>query len=501
MTPYWEDEGVTLHVGDCREVLTGMAGASVDAVVTDPPAGVAFMGRDWDSDKGGRDAWIAWLADRMKQACRVLKPGGHALVWALPRTSHWTAMALEGAGFEIRDCIVHVFGSGFPKSLDVSKAIDRARDDRAEILNVTAFIASARDATGWTNRRIDEAFGFHGMAGHWTARPHLKIAMVPTWDQWLKLKHLLGFGDEMDAEVWRLNGRKGQPGEAWHQREVIGERTTGVGTGRGSVPYIGDSEDRTLTAPATEMAKRWEGWGTALKPSQEHWWLVRKPLGGTVASNVLTYGTGALNIDGCRIDVTDRATYEHNSNKGRFGERSNEVYGKDAQRNDTASAIGRWPTNVVFTHGQGCVQGRPCEAECPVVELDRQSGATVSRVGKPSGATASDGWEMSKTGGASRFFPTFRYEAKASTSERPRLDDGTTHPTVKPVDLMRWLVRLVTPPGGTVLDPFAGSGTTAEACVIEGFRCVLIELEQPHAELIKRRLTKPIALNLFGGAS
>jgi site-specific DNA-methyltransferase (adenine-specific) len=370
MTAYWQDGAVTVYLGDCLDVLPTLPDASVDAVVTDPPAGIAFMGREWDGDRGGRDRWVAWLADRLAGAARVLKPGGHALVWALPRTSHWTATAIDDAGLTIYDCVTHIFGSGFPK----------------------------------------------------------------------------------------------------HKN--------------------------------------------ALKPASEHWWLARKPLSGTVAGNVLEHGTGALNIAGCRVgDGADRAP------GGPTGKRVSADEGymgrwADAENGRDRPSGGRWPTNVVFSHppkvvdgevvGDACAAG--CVEGCPVAELDRQSGVTPSNArrskGSAPGTGYADGWTARSqqchddSGSASRFFPVFRYEAKAAAVERPKLADGTAHQTVKPLALIRWLTRLVTPPGGVVLDPFAGSGTTGEAAVIEGFRALLIEKEAPHAELIKVRLSKPIGLAL-----
>ena len=480
IAPYWEDGQVTLYLGDCLAVMREMPDASVDAVVTDPPAAIRFMGRSWDGDRGGRDRWIAWLAERMAEALRVLKPGGHALVWALPRTSGWTQMALEDAGFEVRDCIVHIFGSGFPKSLDVSAAIDKAAGAVREVI-----------AEGVPVRR-----------------------MIPGADQnrtgsWIK-----------------DNGREFVP---------------------------------TETIPATEDAACWQGWGTALKPGQEIWWLARKPLAGTVASNVLAYGTGALNIAGCRVQGGSRpARSNEASASGLTGTGGATAYGSYAVRGSVAAgetSEGRWPPNIVLTHSAGCepkgtrkvrnrsgsvsadVPSRPvdvifgdcervgwrahgaadglesveawdCAADCPVAELDRQSGRTSGGnrparrggIGYGSGAGGtSDGVAISyDSGGASRFFPGFRYQAKAPASERPRGEDGTAHETVKSLGLMRWLVRLITPGGGVVLDCFAGSGTTAEACIVEGFGCVLIDDEQPHADLIRVRLSKAIQPVLFG---
>jgi hypothetical protein len=496
--PYWSDSTVQLFVGDCLGVLAAMETASADAIVTDPPAAVSFMGREWDSDMGGRAQWVAWLGERMAQAVRVLKPGGHALVWSLPRTAHWTAWALEDAGLQIRDCIPHLFGSGFPKSLDVGKAIDRSRNDRADVLRVTSWLADIADAGSVTRAMVDGHMGTSDMGGWWLSRLEHRCA-VPTWDQWLKLRGLLGFGDEMDAEVWRLNGRKGTPGEAWGQREVIAQRTAIQGGGTSLQLRTGERREvrADITAPATEDAARWDGWGTALKPGQEIWWLARKPIRGTIAASVLEHGTGALNITGCRVGPGGQLRWASPRDMGYHGGTDN------GPVEALESAAGRWPPNLVLTHSAAC--GTRCAGDCPVGELDRQSGASVSRIGQPrKSAVPGDGYGMTHTGaeyadagGASRFYPVFRYQAKAPAAERPRLDDGTAHPTVKPLGLMCWLARLITPPGGTILDLFAGTGVTAEAAIIEGFRCILIEADPASAELIRIRLRKDIQPAMF----
>jgi DNA methylase len=318
-----------------------------------------------------------------------------------------------------------------------------------------------------------------------------------------------------------------------------------------------------ITAPATEEAARWAGFGTALKPGQEMWWLARKPLAaGTVAANVLEHGTGALNIDGCRVDGGSRpARTNEVSASGLTGTGGAVAYGSFAVRGSIAvgeTTEGRWPTNIVFTHSASCqpigahevknhghspaargaggigtsghkgqdgltelrpgtetVEAWVCAPDCPVGELDRQSGVLTSGTGAVKRASGKGGSQSASigaesrsegtpmlsygdTGGASRFYPTFHYQAKAPASERPRLEDGTAHETVKSLGLMKWMVRLITPPGGTVLDMFAGSGPVGEVAIIEGFRAVLIEQDPKSAELIKTRLRKPIQPVMFG---
>lgn len=414
--PYWSDDTVTLHLGKAERVLPQLPDASVDAIVTDPPAAVSFMNREWDSDRGGRDQWVEWLTEVLTEATRCLKPGGHALVWALPRTSHWTALAIEDAGLEIRDCVLHLFGSGFPKSLDVSKAIDKAAGAEREVLGPGQYAARGR----------------------------------------------------------RTDNR------------VYGEATL--------------SSVEVVTAPATEDARRWNGWGTALKPGQEIWWLARKPFRGSVAANVVEHGTGALNIDGTRVGSPEDKRAAGTRTYQRFDPGSPAKAVQDAPHD----GLGRWPTNLLLTHSADCAEA--CVPGCPVRELDQQSGNARSAgiynkgargVGAKAGAASIpiDGLTSASyddQGGASRFFPVFRWQAKAPAHERPKLPDGTAHNTVKPLALMRWLTRLITPPGGLILDPFAGSGTTGEAAVVEGFRALLIEQDPQAAELIRTRLSKPI---------
>lgn len=492
--PHYTDDTVTLYHGDCLDVLRKLPDASVDAVVTDPPYGLAntspeqvaetigrwlagerdylpggagFMGKAWDAFVPPVAVWDECL--------RVLKPGGHLLAFAGSRTFDLMSLGVRLAGFDIRDGIAWLYGSGFPKSRDVSEAMERFLTEgptavRPGVYEVTAYLRAARDAAGWTNKRIDALFGTNGMAGHWTTQGAQPA--VPSPRQWEVLKEHLGFDDSMDALAAELGST---------------ERPEGWGEG--------DSEGTAFLAALQrnrDNAARAGGWGTALKPAFEPVVVARKPLAGTVAANVLTHGTGALNIDGCRVG-TDGGTRDPGVDSRAPESVSAYGDGLNGRSSERVPGLGRWPTNVVLDESQAA-----------------------------------------ELGPEARFFPTFRYEAKAPTAERPKIGDGKSaianrrcttcdrpqiasessrcscaapawaardggvvvHPTVKPLDLMRWLVRLVTPPGGVILEPFAGSGTTAEACVVEGFRCIAIEREPDYLPLIVQRLTKPIPVAL-----
>jgi hypothetical protein len=379
----------TIHHGDCLDVLRAMDGDSVDAVVTDPPYGLSFMGKRWDYDVPSAEIWAECL--------RVLKPGGHLLAFAGTRTQHRMAVRIEDAGFEIRDMIAWVYGSGFPKSLDVSKAID-------------ASLGAERAVT--RAARVD----------------------------WLP---------------------------------------------DGNTPFdMRSSTDRERRdEPATAAARQWQGWGTALKPALEPITVARKPLVGTVAQNVLAHGTGGLNIDGCRVGTTPRTTHARGNVRGEPGE----IYGngKGLPQVEYSGASARWPANLIHD-GSDEVTGL-----FPVVKAGVAGKRTgTSKIGAIGVAGYGEQWGgYGDTGSAARFF----YCAKASRSDR---GEGNGHPTVKPTDLMRYLCRLVTPPGGLVLDPFAGSGSTGKAAVMEGFRFVGIEREAEYVEIARARIDA-VAPSLF----
>jgi site-specific DNA-methyltransferase (adenine-specific) len=368
--------------GDCLEELKSLPDCSVDSIVTDPPYGLSFMGKKWDYDVPAVEVW--------EECLRVLKPGGHLLAFAGTRTQHRMAVRIEDAGFEIRDMIAWVYGSGFPKSLDVSKAIDKAA------------------------------------------------------------------GADVSADGYRPNGKNATHGKGW-----------------------GGGKKTDITSPATEAAKQWSGWGTALKPALEPITMARKPLSeGTVAANVLQHGTGALNVDGCRVGAAagdEPLRWEHGRSMGFHG-------AEDRGPCQALTSPGRWPANLIHDGSEEVVGLFPAA-----------KGMATQRSGENVHVYTGNALNHSKTvfpevregyndsGSAARFF----YCAKASKADR---GDGNAHPTVKPTELMRYLCRLVTPPGGVVLDPFMGSGSTGKAAILEGFGFIGIERESEYVEIAKARI-------------
>lgn len=419
----------TLYFGGCIEIMKSIPDGSVDSIVTDPPYELGFMGKSWDR------TGIAYSVEMWRECLRVLKPGGHLLSFGGSRTYHRMACAIEDAGFDIRDQIMWVYGSGFPKSMDVSKAIDK-------------MAGAERHGTGEMVR-----------GGCRAARG----------------------GSELVGS---------SPVEALKWKEV--------------------------TQPATEAAKQWDGWGTALKPAHEPIVIARKPLIGTVADNVLQFGTGAINIDECRVDLNGDYKSKANGRPSQTGLPDN----YDSNKANEPDTIGRWPANLIHDGSDEVLAAFPFAigATAPVIGTE-PSAKTANAFGEFSFRTPSD--RRDGGGSAARFF----YCAKASKQDR---DEGmgdaedrvlarscqaqaeakrgnfveseggafnkarirkNHHPTVKPTDLMRYLCRLVTQPGGTVFDPFMGSGSTGKAAILEGFCFVGIDREAEHVEIARVRIT------------
>jgi DNA modification methylase len=382
---------VTLLKGDCLQKLKELKDNSVDSIVTDPPYEIGFMGKGWD------DSGIANNPELWKEVLRVLKPGGHLLSFSHSRTYHRQAVAVEDAGFEIRDQIMWIYGSGFPKSHNIGKAVDK------------------------------------------------------------------------------INGIEIEKGDKFN---VVGGKTESNGGSK----FRSDHPDYVKY----EAQNDYDGWGTALKPAHEPIVMARKPFKGNVANNVLEWGTGGINVDGCRVATNDKLGREfkvggqtlgagqYGVNDGRKTKPTNKLEGT---YHDNTNGLGRFPANIIFDEEAGKI-------------LDEQSGVSKSTKGNPrnvkeqsyfGGGIKNENNEYNDIGGASRFF----YCPKSSKKDR---NEGNIHPTVKPTDLMAYLIRLVTPKGGIVLDPFMGSGSTGKAAVREGMNFIGIERETEYMEIAKSRI-------------
>ncbi len=616
MQPYYQDEHATIFHGDCVEVMGAMDEASVDSVVCDPPYGLEFMGKEWDrlQPKEGRKdlrgnlkgertsggnfgeriginygaprknprcrkcgklqfdhdkskcrcnapnfdtrqseyAFLmqAWHEAWAREALRVLKPGGHLLAFGGTRTFHRLMCAIEDAGFEIRDTMSGegmfrwYYGSGFPKSMNVSKAIDKMAPREGMFTKFAAHFAKRWQTSGMNRKDFVPHFPHYKNAESVMAQlSNWKLAKnVPSRQDFAILQSLIGLSDDWTTLIERVEA----------EREVVGKGVSGK-TAIWAEDGMGDFD---LTAPATDEARQWDGWGTALKPAWEPVVMARKPLSeSSVARNVLKHGTGAINVDASRVQgVKPATTRGAGGQHGRYSP-------LDGQGRIEDDGRGRWPANLLLSHAPECrptgerrvkgitggrpgvggntgiygkrkglerpviqyadpdgfetIQGWDCAPECSVRAMDEQSG----QLGKSSGGNSNAGsgtftfgqdaarigksCGFGDSGGASRFFQTFTpdtgpgfiYQAKASRKDR---GEGNTHPTCKPTALMSYLVKLITPPGGVVLDPFAGSGTTLVAARSEGFKAVGVEAEADYCEIAARRLSdSPLTLEVM----
>ena len=401
-----------IRIGNCIDLMSEMADNSIDAVVTDPPYELGFMGKSWDA------SGIAYNTEVWRQCLRILKPGGHLLAFGGSRTYHRLACAIEDAGFDIRDQIMWVYGSGFPKSMNIGKAIDKASGATRTVVGV-------------------------GKSG--------------------KNRNVLNAANYPDT-------------------------------------FGGDYE---ITEAATQEAKQWEGWGTALKPAHEPIVVARKAVDGTIAQNVMTWGTGGINIDGCRVRREDGDDSVAGSRTATFGTQET-VSGGNGTGGWEQNDAGRFPANFIHDGSDEVLQLFP-NSKAGKPQEKRGTGGIW---GKGDGHSIPVGPSYGDDGSAARFF----YCAKPSTAERNAGLDGLQkkkadtrsdvaagmwkdknaahqnhHPTVKPITLMRYLIKLVVPPNGIVLDPFLGSGTTGVAAIQENISWLGFEMNPEYADIARRR--------------
>ena len=563
----------TLHLGDCLDVLRTMPDCSVDAVVTDPPYGLAFMGKRWDYDVPSVAIWVECL--------RVLKPGGHLLAFAGTRTQHRMAVRIEDAGFEIRDMIAWVYGSGFPKSLDVSKAIDKAAGEirprvaggqgganailgarkcgeaisgeaisgeaqqwagwgtalkpsietvtwatkpfppereRAKILGnlwkieARLWLLSSASAVDQSSASSQSEYGAACATAQWTAddatntrvalrglmdtwqcemATHMSLSIVSSWRRTLEESSKPGSTSTTETESktttdWKtLSCCLSQitPESIIQACSLPGGFSANASTAAQIFNASLALLQSTLTLSAIEPAT-WQELGArqaeAVSPSLEPVVMARKPLAGTVAANVLEHGTGALNVDGCRVGTEARPVMVRTETVVSATAMSGQNTG--ATSSGELTTTGRWPAN--FCHdGSDEVVGLFPQTSSGGFSGTIQRATNGPSKGKELERIRED--RLPDTGSAARFF----YTAKCSKQDR----EQSTHPTMKPTDLMRYLCRLVVPPGGIVLDPFMGSGSTGKAAMLEGFQFIGIEREPSYHAIAEQRISRAAA--------
>jgi len=482
----------TLYCGDCLEVMKDMPDNSVDSIVTDPPYGISFMNNKWDYDVPKVEIWI--------EALRILKPGGHLLCFAGTRTQHRMACNIEDAGFEIKNMIAWVYGGGFPKSLNVSKSIDKIYIKNKQLKLFAEHLKA---------QRLKLNFSQEDIAKHFLSRTDRTTSCVWNWEtcrsvptkkQFKVLQSLLNLSNDFTDLIERTELK----------RKVIGKRKV--------TRYLNDgttSIDINITKDTTEDAKRWNGFGSGLKPAMEPITLARKPLSeSNIASNVLKHGTGALNIDGCRIEIDKNDSNQRPNGSISIKDTTTQsMFGlggrnPDIDCNTLNMTKGRWPANFIIDGSEEVEALFPDTASnhSNNVSIHHKYNASSYKTRHKDYIDYAGIWG-DKGGSASRFF----YCAKASKQDRDEgLDEWelqkagslpsslnhnkkdamlrNNHPTVKPISLMKYLVRLVTPPDGTCIDPFMGSGSTGKACAYEGFKFIGIDLNPEYVQIAKARI-------------
>lgn len=456
----------TLYLGDCTEVMAALDDGSMHACVTDPPYELGFMGKAWDKAGGVASDPATW-----EHVLRLLTPGGHCVAFAGSRTYHRIAMAIERSGFDIRDQLMWLYGSGFPKSLDVSKAID-ASDAKSETPEDVLRFTSWMRSTGITARQIADATGTH-MASHYlTAGSQPAVATADHFDA--MRPYLPAVPQWVERLVADRTVRARAKSENLARREVVGEHDKSAQAarwresfGQGEAPPPG-----LITTAYTSEAKRWEGWGTALKPAHEPIALARKPFRGTVAGCVMAHGTGAMNIRDSLIGDEGgmRAIGKGKASAGVYGNGLNSTPAEP-------TGLGRWPANVITDGSLDVLEAFPSSAREAIRFFYAAKASKDEReFGMEGVSVVADGGMSGRNDGS-----------LGSVTKRANF-----HPTVKPINLMAWLCRLITPPGGQVLEPFMGSGSTGIAAVRHGFRFVGIERDPQYFEIARRRIAAAV---------
>lgn len=500
-----------VHEGDCLRSLKRYPENTFDAAICDPPGGAAFMGLDWDKDRGGRSEWVSYWKRRFADMLRTMKPGAIGLVWANPDTSHWTGLALDEARFWIVGQIVHTFGQGYPPSKDTSKAIDQH------------FFMLWAKAEVWPYELLRRA------RARWKRVPaRLRKLRVRRLERLLKrraglLRPVVG--------VYRASGNAGTDTSEKGGTYAVGAANS-------------EAVQLTRTIGATPEARRWDGWGSQLRPAHEIWWIVQKPYDCTIAEKALKHGLGGLNIDACRIPRSYGERSEAYRRSGHSQKPEAEKIAAPPSEGINLHPLGGWPSTVCISHSLECTE-TVCVDDCPAKLIDDQSGYTRSSPARSvnhysgHGPTYSEGRCFSVSpgstygdeGGASRFYnrfwttaedvATLLYYAKANTADReagceqlpkvqgfamvhreqgaagadsPAAGAGRTsegranfHATVKRTAFIAHLCRLACPKGGLIVDITAGSGTTGKAAILEDMRAVLMESEPAYVPLIRAR--------------
>lgn len=527
MKLYSENKDYKLYEGSMLDMLEVIDPQSIDSIVCDPPYELNFMGKCWDN------SGIAFQPDTWKKCYEVLKPGGYLLAFGGSRTFHRIACAIEDAGFEIRDTIMWLYGSGFPKSMDISKSLDK-RNGRNVSEDFINYLNKARNKKGYSLADINKLMGLNTNGGGFASNimGNQKKFILPTKENYLKLKKVLDLDDSFDnlifiEEAEREVIGKGKRGklkdDMFFTKNIDKAKETGKAIGYG---------EWDITVPSTDLAKQWQGWGTALKPSFEPIIVARKPFKGSLVDNVIEYGVGGINIDECRVgnEIIKGGTMPKMNSQSDGINLYN--FGKhNAERLDRQDNIGRFPANTILTYDEtdfdevcgGFPDTKGGKRHNTVVRLED----STSYGGKAGSINTRN--EFNDSGSASRYF----YCAKASKKDRdeglnefeeknmrleqnrqihsagceyiengkmkqnPHLQSSckrNIHPTVKPTELMQYLVRLVSPNGSTILDPFNGSGSTGKAVMYENkernknYKYIGIELTEEYLPIAKARI-------------